>query len=43
MTRGCIAAEAEPRWSQPDAPAFVGVDRHGNVTGGMAPTPSPGP
>lgn len=32
-----LAAEAEPRWSEPTAPAFVGVDRHGNVTGGMVP------
>ncbi|MET9405792.1 integrase [Streptomyces sp. NPDC002935] len=35
--RSRLAAEAEPRWSQPDAPAFVGIDRHGNVTGGMVP------
>lgn len=32
-----LAAEAAPRWSQPDAPAFVGIDRWGNVTGGMTP------
>lgn len=30
-----LTAEAEPRWSAPDAPAFVGIDRWGNVTGGM--------
>ncbi|WP_254399257.1 hypothetical protein [Streptomyces sp. AC602_WCS936] len=30
-----LAADAPPRWSVPTAPAFVGVDRHGNVTGGM--------
>ncbi|MDH6552057.1 tyrosine-type recombinase/integrase [Streptomyces sp. SAI-041] len=35
--RARLAAEAEPRWSEPDASAFVGVDRHGNVTGGMVP------
>jgi integrase len=35
--RGRLATEAEPRWSEPTAPAFVGVDRHGNVTGGMVP------
>lgn len=35
--RARLAAEAEPRWSAPDAPAFVGIDRHGNVTGGMVP------
>ncbi|MER5514958.1 integrase [Streptomyces sp. NPDC002763] len=35
--RARLAAEAEPRWSQPDAPEFVGIDRHGNVTGGMVP------
>lgn len=32
-----LTAEAPPRWSEPTAPAFVGVDRHGNVTGGMVP------
>lgn len=32
-----VAAEADPRWSAPDAPAFVGIDRWGNVTGGMGP------
>ncbi|MFJ1810888.1 MULTISPECIES: integrase [unclassified Streptomyces] len=35
--RARLAAEAPPRWSEPTAPAFVGVDRHGNVTGGMVP------
>ncbi|WP_406368223.1 tyrosine-type recombinase/integrase [Streptomyces sp. NBC_00647] len=35
--RARLATEAEPRWSEPSAPAFVGVDRHGNVTGGMVP------
>ncbi|MDQ0390136.1 integrase [Streptomyces sp. DSM 42143] len=35
--RNRLAAEAEPRWSEPDAPAFVGIDRHGNVSGGMVP------
>jgi integrase len=35
--RARLAAEAEPRWSAPNAPAFVGIDRHGNVTGGMTP------
>lgn len=35
--RARLAAEAAPRWSEPTAPAFVGVDRHGNVTGGMVP------
>jgi integrase len=32
-----LAVEAAPRWSEPTAPAFVGIDRHGNVTGGMVP------
>lgn len=32
-----LALEAEPRWSQPDAPAFVGIHRSGLVTGGMGP------
>ncbi|WP_241837581.1 hypothetical protein [Streptomyces sp. CB02115] len=32
-----LAAEAEPRWSRPDAPAFVGIDRWGHITGGMGP------
>ncbi|GAA1016864.1 tyrosine-type recombinase/integrase [Streptomyces thermogriseus] len=35
--RARLAAEAAPRWSAPDAPAFVGIDRWGNVTGGMTP------
>ncbi|MFJ5638129.1 integrase [Streptomyces sp. NPDC093223] len=35
--RARLAAEAAPRWSEPTAPAFVGIDRHGNVTGGMVP------
>lgn len=35
--RARLAVEAPPRWSEPTAPAFVGVDRHGNVTGGMVP------
>ncbi|MDP5317388.1 integrase [Streptomyces poriferorum] len=32
-----LATEAAPNWSAPDAPAFVGIDRHGRVTGGMVP------
>lgn len=32
-----LAEEAVPRWSAPDAPAFVGIDRWGHVTGGMVP------
>jgi len=32
-----LAAEAAPRWSLPDAPAFVGIHRSGRVTGGMVP------
>lgn len=32
-----LAAEAAPRWSRPDAPAFVGIDRWGHITGGMGP------
>jgi integrase len=32
-----LAAEADPRWSAPDAPAIVGIDRWGNITGGMGP------
>lgn len=35
--RARLAAEADPRWSQPDAPAFVGIHRSGRVTGGMGP------
>lgn len=38
-----LAAEADPGWSRPDAPAFVGIDRWANVTGGTSPTPSPSP
>lgn len=29
-----LATEAAPRWSAPDTPAFVGINRHGGVTGG---------
>lgn len=32
-----LAAEADPKWSAPDAPAFVGIHRSGLVTGGMVP------
>jgi len=32
-----LAAEADPKWSAPDAPAFVGIHRSGRVTGGMGP------
>lgn len=32
-----LAAGAEPKWSQLDAPAFVGIHRSGTVTGGMVP------
>lgn len=32
-----LAAEADPRWSAPDAPAFVGIDQWGHITGGMGP------
>lgn len=32
-----LTADAEPRWSLPDAPAFVGIHRSGTVTGGMVP------
>jgi integrase len=32
-----LAAEADPKWSQPDAPAFVGINRWDAVTGGMVP------
>ncbi|MFH8620161.1 integrase [Streptomyces sp. NPDC017979] len=35
--RARLAAEADPRWSASSAPAFVGIDRWGNVTGGMTP------
>ncbi|RSO49637.1 integrase [Streptomyces sp. WAC 06725] len=35
--RARLAAEADPRWSRADAPAFVGIDRWGHVTGGMGP------
>ena len=36
-----LTVEAEPRWSALDAPAFVGIGRHGRVTGGMPPEPLP--
>ncbi|MFI9031161.1 integrase [Streptomyces sp. NPDC053560] len=32
-----LAAEADPHWSRPAAPAFVGIDRWGRLTGGMGP------
>jgi len=35
--RARLASEAAPRWSAPDAPAFVGIHRSGRVTGGMVP------
>ncbi|MEV5598948.1 integrase [Streptomyces sp. NPDC052496] len=35
--RARLAAEADPRWKRSDAPAFVGIDRWGHVTGGMGP------
>ncbi|MCQ8772066.1 integrase [Streptomyces telluris] len=35
--RARLAAEADPRWSWPDAPAFVGIDQWGHITGGMGP------
>ncbi|MDP9616437.1 integrase [Streptomyces demainii] len=35
--RARLATEADPRWSAPTAPAFVGIDRWGHVTGGMVP------
>ncbi|MEZ7005647.1 tyrosine-type recombinase/integrase [Streptomyces sp. AD55] len=35
--RARLAAEADPKWSRPDAPAFVGIHRSGTVTGGMVP------
>lgn len=35
--RARLAAEADPKWSAPDAPAFVGIHRSGTVTGGMGP------
>jgi len=35
--RAHLADQAEARWSAPEAPAFVGIDRWGNVTGGMGP------
>lgn len=35
--RARLAAEADPRWSAPAAPAFVGIHRSGRVTGGMTP------
>ncbi|MEU2968207.1 hypothetical protein ABZ687_24960 [Streptomyces ardesiacus] len=38
-----LAAEADPRWSEAGAPAFVGVDRHGTSPAAWSPTPSPGP
>ncbi|MCF0086614.1 MULTISPECIES: tyrosine-type recombinase/integrase [unclassified Streptomyces] len=35
--RARLAAEADPSWSAPNAPAFVGIHRSGKVTGGMVP------
>lgn len=35
--RDRLVTEADPRWSAPDAPAFVGINRWGQVTGGMVP------
>ncbi|GCD99688.1 hypothetical protein [Embleya hyalina] len=35
--RARLAADAAPAWSAPDAPAFVGIDQWGHVTGGMTP------
>ncbi|MFF4527035.1 site-specific integrase [Streptomyces bluensis] len=35
--RDRLAAEADPKWVAPDAPAFVGIHRSGTVTGGMGP------
>lgn len=35
--RARLASEAGPRWNAPGAPAFVGIDRWGHVTGGMGP------
>jgi integrase len=35
--RALLATEADPRWSAPDAPAFVGIHRSGRITGGMVP------
>ncbi|MGW8453803.1 integrase [Streptomyces niveus] len=32
-----LAAEHGPRWTGPSAPAFVGIDQWGHVTGGMGP------
>ncbi|WP_244204182.1 tyrosine-type recombinase/integrase [Streptomyces africanus] len=32
-----LATEADPKWSAPDAPAFIGIHRSGTVTGGMGP------
>ncbi|MFE7861299.1 hypothetical protein [Streptomyces sp. NPDC057403] len=37
--RACLAAEAPPRWSEPTAPAFVGVDRHGGASAAWSRTP----
>ncbi|MFB7191619.1 integrase [Streptomyces sp. NPDC056230] len=32
-----LVAEHGPRWADPPAPAFVGIDRWGNITGSMGP------
>ncbi|MDH6229392.1 tyrosine-type recombinase/integrase [Streptomyces sp. MJP52] len=32
-----LATDADPRWSTPDAPAFLAIDRWGNPTGGLTP------
>ncbi|WP_237291731.1 integrase [Streptomyces sp. Sge12] len=32
-----LVAEHGPRWADPSTPAFVGIDRHGHITGGLVP------
>ncbi|MGW2989337.1 integrase [Streptomyces goshikiensis] len=32
-----LVAEQGPRWADPSTPAFVGIDRHGHITGGLVP------
>ncbi|MFD8638572.1 integrase, partial [Streptomyces sp. NPDC059656] len=32
-----LVAEHGPKWADPSTPAFVGIDRHGHITGGLAP------
>ncbi|MGW2064721.1 hypothetical protein ACWCO9_29585 [Streptomyces sp. NPDC001937] len=32
-----LPPEHGEQWADPSAPAFVGIDRHGHITGGLVP------